>query len=213
MHKFVRSLGIALVLLCSSTIAYASSSCGDDVKHIIKNKNLPYKQLYLELTAGDNIENITVLVNILESTSTTTSYDNLLQAAYDIVNAVNGSVVLTPVTEPDIGNALKVVSPRIMITESDGTVIVDTAAWTGTGPYFRKSTLANWQSKTVNENHNTRVAILDCQIFPCGYGAESKFSSSVLAVQNYVAHRLKGLDNSDNSYLRSAGTIRLSQNQ
>ena len=213
MYRFLKNLGLASLLICSSTMAYAGANCGEDVKHIIKNKHLPYKVLYEQLTANDNLETITILVNTLEATSSLADYDALLQAAYNIVNTVNGSIVLTPVTQPDTGSALKVISPRILIAESDGTVIVDTGAWTGSGPYFRKSTLANWQSKSVNENHNTRVAVLDCQIFPCGYGAESKFSSSALVVQNYVAHRLNGLDNGPNSYLISAGTIRLSENQ
>jgi hypothetical protein len=45
---------------------------------------------------------------------------------------------------------------RIVITLPDGTVVVDTSK--------NNNTYANFQAKAINENHNTRVAILDAQL-------------------------------------------------
>ena len=89
-------------------------------------------------------------------------------------------------------------SPRLVVTETDGTVIYDTAAGD-------RNTYQNWKSKTINENHNTRVAIMTAQMFDCGVGYETKYSSTVGTNQNYVAIRA-------GPYLNSAGTFRLSYN-
>ena len=56
----------------------------------------------------------------------------------------------------------------------------------------------------MNENHNSRIAILDAQLYPCGRGVESKLSSTTETTQAYVAYRL-------GNYLNNAGTVRISQ--
>jgi hypothetical protein len=107
-------------------------------------------------------------------------------------------------------------SPRLLLTESDGTVIYDSAqigktvtnddANCGiTGDVPRNSYPA-FCTKQVNENHNSRVAILATQLFPCGLGVETKFSTSVNKIQSYVAVRM-------GDYLNSMGTARYSADQ
>jgi hypothetical protein len=86
---------------------------------------------------------------------------------------------------------------RTVITLPDGTVVVDTSK----GP---ANIFANFAAKKINENHNSRVAILDAQLYECGIGVETKRSTTDGVVENYVARRL-------GNYLDSSGTARLSQ--
>lgn len=94
---------------------------------------------------------------------------------------------------------------RVVITLPDGTVVIDTAK--------SNNTYANYQAKTINENHNSRIAIVDAQMYQCGLGVESKFSSSTEEVEAYVARRLGNATNATTygaSYLNSSGTVRVS---
>jgi hypothetical protein len=61
----------------------------------------------------------------------------------------------------------------------------------------------HFTNKTVNENHNSRIAIVSAQLYPCGVGIESKLSTSTGTTESYVALRL-------GKHLNSAGTARLS---
>jgi hypothetical protein len=88
---------------------------------------------------------------------------------------------------------------RLVITLADGTVVVDTG----------KSANNNYgifAAKGVNENHNSRVAIMLAQTHECGLGVETKYSSSDKSNEKYVAIRL-------GKYLDSAGTARISTKQ
>lgn len=95
-----------------------------------------------------------------------------------------------------VATANLIADGRVVITLPDGTVVVDTSKGAA-------NTYANFQAKTINENHNTRVAILDAQIYDCGLGLETKTSTSTGDVEVYLAKRL-------GAYLDSAGTVRLS---
>ncbi len=83
---------------------------------------------------------------------------------------------------------------RVLITLPDGTVVVDTSKSTD-------NTYANFQAKAINENHNSRIAILDAQHWACGIGLETKTSTTTGAVEVYLAKHL-------GTYLNSAGTVR-----
>jgi hypothetical protein len=87
-------------------------------------------------------------------------------------------------------------SGRVLITLPDGTVVLDTSR--------SNNTFANFCSKTINENHNSRVAILAAQEYQCGLGLVSKRSSSTGTNEAYFALRAGG-------HLDSIGTIRISQ--
>lgn len=80
---------------------------------------------------------------------------------------------------------MEVVPRRFIITEPDEKVLLDTAAWTGAGPFLRLSTFANWQAGTISPYR--------------------KYNSFVGFTQAYVAHRL-------GPYLNSTGTAVLSIN-
>jgi len=88
-------------------------------------------------------------------------------------------------------------SGRVLLTLQDGTVVVDTSKGA-------TNTYANYTAKKINENHNSRVAILDAQLFECGLGLETKISTTDHAREDYVAVRL-------GDYLNSTGTVRVSK--
>lgn len=93
--------------------------------------------------------------------------------------------------------ALSVPKGRIIVTLPDGTVAVDTSKGAA-------NTYANFAAKKINENHNTRIAILDAQQYACGVGLETKRSTTDGTVESYVAIRLGGL-------LDNSGTVRISR--
>jgi len=98
---------------------------------------------------------------------------------------------------------------RVLVTVPDGTVVLDTAKPddpTDATPNDLANSYQHFKNKKVNENHNSRVAILDAQEWPCGVGLESKFSTSDNQREIYVAVRL-------GSHLDSNGTARLSTRQ
>ena len=84
---------------------------------------------------------------------------------------------------------------RVVIALPDGTVVVDTGAAT--------NTFAAYKAKTVNENHNSRIAFEVAQHYQCGFGLETKISSSTGRRESYFAFRL-------GTHLDSSGTIRIS---
>lgn len=92
------------------------------------------------------------------------------------------------------------VSPRLVVTEPDGKVVYDTSNSTS-------NTYANWQLNEVNPiNHNTSMCVMTAQMFPCGVGYESKYSSESSGFQQYVAVRVGPFTN-------NYGTFRLSVNK
>jgi hypothetical protein len=86
---------------------------------------------------------------------------------------------------------------RVTVTLSDGTVVVDTSKGA-------LNTFANYIAKKINENHNSRIAILDAQLYECGVGLETKRSTTDNAIESYVAIRL-------GHYLDNSGTVRYSK--
>lgn len=145
-------------------------------------KDPTYKQLYHTLYQAirDNDLEIKLQNMIVSNTS----------GAYDTWAA---ELVL------DFGLTYGNASPRLLVAESDGTVVFDSSKSMATNTY------TNWKAKAINENHNSRVAVFACQLFACGVGYETKYSTSVSQNQAYVAIRA-------GPYLNDAGTYRLSQN-
>lgn len=128
-------------------------------------------------------------LNAVLTPTKVTSFKNKLNAVKD------QSTYATLLTEAN-ATAAVIANGRIVVTLPDGTVVVDTSKGA-------KNTFANYEAKVINENHNSRVAILDAQIWDCGVGLETKNSSSTGVVEVYLAKRL-------GAYLNSAGTVRLS---
>jgi hypothetical protein len=98
---------------------------------------------------------------------------------------------------------------RVLITLPDGTVVVDTSKPddpSNSTPNVQANSFQHFKNKTVNENHNTRISILDAQLWPCGLGVERKFSTTDNVSEIYLAERL-------GDYLNNDGTARLSIKQ
>lgn len=100
---------------------------------------------------------------------------------------------------------------RVVLTDPDGLVIVDTGKTNGGGANQNNWTAAQDGANpatfadAINVNHNSRNSIINAQQWPCGVAVETKFSNSVHAFQNYVAIRL-------GEYTNSVGTVRMSVN-
>jgi len=93
---------------------------------------------------------------------------------------------------------------RMVVTLPDGTVVIDTSKPDDPIDALEAgNSYKHFQDKTVNENHNTRVAILAAQQYPCGVGLERKLSTTTGVTESYLAYRL-------GAYLDSLGTARLS---
>lgn len=91
---------------------------------------------------------------------------------------------------------------RILVCLPDGTVFYDSNRIGSTNP-TRTNTWTNADNKTINENHNTRAAIMNAQLVEDGVSFESRFSTSTNNYEDYVAVRI-GVQGA------SAGTIRYS---
>lgn len=162
--------------------------CGTKVERKINN-NVDYKRLY---------DYLTPFVKAFETRLLQTVDQLTYQSLLDLANNVAANV-------PN-GNG------RIIVVLADGTVVVDTSKNDGvTFPVPQPNTsntysnsYTNFQQKNVNENHNSRIAVIDAQLWPCGLGVETKFSTSSQQNENYVAIRL-------GKYLNNAGTVRISQ--
>lgn len=123
----------------------------------------------------------------------TTAKVNTFKTKLDAVK--DSATYATLLTEANATAAL-IVNGRIVVTLPDGTVVVDTSKGT-------TNTFNNYKAKTINENHNSRISILDSQLYDCGIGVETKRSTTDGTVESYVAKRL-------GAYLDSSGTVRIS---
>ena len=93
---------------------------------------------------------------------------------------------------------------RLVVTVPDGTVLLDTGRTDDpTDVMATGNSYAHFLAKTVNENHNSRIAIHDSQEWPCGIGLERKLSTTTGVTETYVAMRL-------GAHLDNLGTARLS---
>lgn len=116
----------------------------------------------------------------------------LLQSKLD--NVINQTTYSALLTEAKF-IASTVVNGTIVVTLPDGTVVVDTKK-------AALNTYANFKAKKINENHNTRISIVDTQLFECGLGVEAQIAGGL--TEYFVARRL-------GPYLASSGTVRISQ--
>jgi len=104
-------------------------------------------------------------------------------------------------------NAVAAAMPtgRVLITLPDGTVVIDTNRADNTADPTSNS-YQHFLDKTINENHNSRIAVLAAQQYACGVGLESKLSTSTNQNEAYVGIRA-------GTHLDSAGTLRMSSRQ
>jgi hypothetical protein len=165
-------------------LALAPLECAPQVNTLLTT-NTTYKSLNSRL--GNNT---TVLKTLLDQVKDQTSYKKLLDQS---------RLIATLGTNPPLPG-------RLVVTVADGTVVVDTGKPDDPNnlkPQVQGNSYLHFINKTVNENHNSRIAILDAQLQPCGKGVETKLSTSDGTKESYVAIRL-------GDYLNSSGTARLS---
>ena len=91
---------------------------------------------------------------------------------------------------------------RILVCLPDGTVFYDSSR-IGNSTATKTNTWTNADNKTINENHNTRAAIINAQLVEDGVSFESKFSTSTDNYEDYVAVRIGAQG-------ANAGTVRYS---
>jgi hypothetical protein len=92
---------------------------------------------------------------------------------------------------------------RLVVTVPDGTVVLDTSRTDGDEGVPTSNTYQHFLNKTINENHNSRVAFFLAQGYPCGFAIETKLSTTDGVKEYYFANRL-------GDYLDSIGAARLS---
>lgn len=196
--RLVRFVAIGLVVAASSTATAAAQATADQSSAPQSSvrwddscqpgigaaawKNPAYAPLYLTL-----FNNQGALRRLLQAVENQSTYQALLTRTRQIASSLS--------------------TGRMVITLPDGTVVVDTAAADDPGNTLpRGNSYKHFVDKTVNENHNSRVAIFSAQLYPCGVGIETKVSTTTGDDESYVAVRL-------GAHLNSAGTARLSTTQ
>jgi hypothetical protein len=140
-----------------------------------------------------------------------TTYTNLISKLAPQVNTLKNQLsavidqptyVTLLTTSRTLANS--VATGRVVVTLPDGTVVLDTAKTDDPGNTMTSgNSFQHFQNKTVNENHNSRVAIFDAQEWPCGVGLETKLSTSTGQHEIYLAIRL-------GAQFDAIGTARLS---
>ena len=79
-------------------------------------------------------------------------------------------------------NAANINGLRVVLTLADGTVAVDTSK--------NNNSFSNFQSKIINENHNSRIAILCSLLSNSGISLETKFSTTTRSKSYDIAQRM-----------------------
>ena len=173
------ALAVALILTTGNS-AYAQT-CQPGISTAIAG---PHSAQYIALATalGPAVPTLTTQLAAVVDQAT---YQTLLTTA----NALAGTVA----------------TGRVLITLPDGTVVLDTNRADNTADPTSNS-YQHFLDKTINENHNSRIAILAAQEYPCGVGIESKLSSSTGQNEAYIAIRA-------GTHLDSVGTLRMSSRQ
>jgi len=121
------------------------------------------------------------------------SLENAITPAVPNVDTQLRAVVDQPTYQTSLTTAHNLASSftngRIVITLSDGTVVIDTGKPDDpmdATPGVQANSFGHFSAKTVNENHNSRLAIFLAQEYPCGIGIETKFSTSTGQTESYV---------------------------
>lgn len=177
--------------LMAKGIGYPHAEYPPEVEHLLHHKKT-YKSLYKILHR--NLQNLTLLFSNVTDEAT---YEVFYNAMVSVANSVDGG------------------GGRMLFCEPDGTVVVDTSKVLDSSNVVSgyANSYQHWQNKNVNENHNSRVAIMSAQIWPAGLGVEKKFSSTIAQTSWYVAEVAnyhKDVNKSKSVHLDNKGTFRIS---
>ena len=179
-QKFL--LVLAALFITSFNVS-AAVECAPEVPGLLIS-NVTYKKLY-DILKLDT----TVIKTKLDAVKDQPTYALLLKYARVVA------------TDPRLAKG------RLLITLADGTVVVDTSKLDDPANTLPAgNSFKHFGAKTVNENHNSRIAILDSQLHVCGLGVETKLSTTDNTKESYVAIRL-------GAHLNNSGTARLSVKQ
>ena len=181
MHTLVAGAVFSAALVLSSVPAGAQT-CQPGISAGFVNHQASYTELITVIAPA-----LGTLQTQLAAVVDQTTYETLLNTANFL--AANGTLV----------------SGRVVVSLADGTVVLDTSRDDNTADP-KSNSYAHFQAKTINENHNSRVAFFTAQEYPCGVALETKTSTSTGLVEDYVAFRL-------GVHLDSVGTARISQSQ
>lgn len=157
--------------------ALAGNNCQPGFLRAFLDHPVVYSDIYQVLQT--NLSELNAKLHLVTNQSTYESLVTLARTVATSISAANG---------------------RLVITLPDGTVVLDTSRADNTSDP-KSNSYEHFIAKSINENHNSRVAILSAQQYPCGVGIESKFSTSTGNRESYVAIRL-------GDHLDSDGTVR-----
>ena len=177
--RYVVSVAVLCTVPLLATRSVYADSCNTGIGPAFAAHQATYTALVNALVPSLGTVSTQLVATVDQAT-----YATLLTTAHNVANGIaNG---------------------RVVVTVPDGTVVLDTARTDDpTNVLPTGNSFQHFQGKTVNENHNSRVAILDAQEWPCGFGLEAKFSTSTNQREIYVAVRL-------GTHLDSNGTARIS---
>lgn len=161
---------ICSAFACSGGAALAQQSCLPGIGTALQG---PHSAAYT-LVRNTLTPRVPALTSRLDAVVDQGTYDTLLTLAHTIANSITNG--------------------RMLVALPDGTVAVDTEKLDDPGNTLPQGNsyyiYQHFQNKTVNENHNSRVAICSAQQYPCGLGVETKFGTSTGFSESYVALRL-----------------------
>lgn len=176
-------LVVAALLSLTSFNAMAvipPGDCDPDVRTWIDNPTVPPGDADLKALDAVLRAQVANFATLVRNVSNQATYQLALTAARTLA-AIN------PVTIPD---------GRVVITLPNGTTVIDTSKPDDPNnltPTVQANSYNHFIAKTVNENHNSRMAIHMAQFYQCGTGAETDVSTSVPPVKTAtVAIRLGG---------------------
>ena len=110
------------------------------------------------------------VLDFLNEPNNNLKYDNAIEQLFIMKNNIDKNVI--NIQRSQI---------RILCTMPDGQVWCDTSKGT-------KNTYENFKSKTINENHNTRIAVFEA--LQNSTGKEIKFSTSTGFKEEYYANSI-----------------------
>ena len=178
-HRLVATAVLFAALLLGGRSAYAQA-CQPGISAAWTAHGASYLELYMAV--GPDAAS---LMNELAAVADQPTYQVLLTHARVVA------------THPTL------VAGRVVIALPDGTVVLDTSRADNTANPNSNS-YQHFLDKTINENHNSRMAFFLAQEYPCGAAIETKTSSTTGVVENYFALRL-------GNHFDSVGTVRISQ--
>jgi hypothetical protein len=150
---FMTALLVAAMPSVTGTIAYAQFPPGADSKACVPGIAQAFQLHPAAYTAINN--------------ALQPQLSNLTTQLRQMINQATYEVLLT--TARSIASSMA--NGRVLVTVPDGTVVLDTARTDDPNNMLPVgNSYQHYLTKTVNENHNSRVAILGAQLYRCGVG-------------------------------------------